>query len=344
VITIYWDKNDNRLATPEVRLQPSTAAMDAGNISANEGLAGLGSDSGSDFDVAANFSGTSAAAPHAAACALLILQAHGGPGSVTPSQMMSLLHSTAFPHDLDPNYSSASARATNGGKVNIAFSSDNESNAGTGLNDLNSLAVSYVGPSSIATIVFNPQGDAAHGGNVTGGNNGLDATNSYFSNLYPGMIWSTGTKAFTVGGGSVGLTQADVAATFSNTAPPGTAPSTTLPLTMTLTFPNPNFTGGKVLRFTVGRGVLHNSSVTGTVPGNGPTGGAATTQFSADLFGGGVVIPEGTVINDGMTFSGTLNDGSTFSGVIRNRIGAGYSNLDGYGFINAQAAAAAPLQ
>src|SRR5439155_4699713 len=169
VPVIYFDKNQNRLATPEVRLQPSTAAMDAGNISANEGLAGLGSDSGSDFDVAANFSGTSAAAPHAAACALLILQAHGGIGSVTPTQMMTILHNTAFPHDLDPNSSSATARATNGGKVTLAFTSDNEANAGTGSNDPNSLSVSYVGPSSIASIVFNPQGDAAHGGCVTCG-------------------------------------------------------------------------------------------------------------------------------------------------------------------------------
>ena len=44
-----------------------------------------------------------------------------------------------------------------------------------------------------------------------------------------------------------------------------------------------------------------------------------------------------------MSFSGTLGDGSTFSGTINNRLGRGYSNLDGYGFINVQAAAQAVL-
>ena len=57
-----------------------------------------------------------------------------------------------------------------------------------------------------------------------------------------------------------------------------------------------------------------------------------------------MLIPEGTVINSGMSFSGTLSDATTFSGVIRNRIGAGFSVLDGYGFINAEAAVSLPLQ
>ena len=44
-----------------------------------------------------------------------------------------------------------------------------------------------------------------------------------------------------------------------------------------------------------------------------------------------------------MRFSGTLADGSTFDGRIRNRLGAGFSQLDGFGFINAEAAVNAPL-
>jgi hypothetical protein len=38
-----------------------------------------------------------------------------------------------------------------------------------------------------------------------------------------------------------------------------------------------------------------------------------------------------------MSFSGTTAAG-TFTGVIRNRLGSGYSPVDGYGFINAQQA------
>ena len=44
-----------------------------------------------------------------------------------------------------------------------------------------------------------------------------------------------------------------------------------------------------------------------------------------------------------MTFSGTTSDGGTFSGTINNRIGSGFSVTDGFGFLNAQAAVAAPL-
>ena len=55
-----------------------------------------------------------------------------------------------------------------------------------------------------------------------------------------------------------------------------------------------------------------------------------------------MLLPDGTGNGVGMTFSGTLTDGSTFSGKMKNNIGAGYSELDGFGFINAQAAVAAP--
>ena len=44
-----------------------------------------------------------------------------------------------------------------------------------------------------------------------------------------------------------------------------------------------------------------------------------------------------------MTFSGTTSGGGTFSGTINNKLGAGYSKLDGFGFLNAEAAVGAPL-
>lgn len=329
-VTVYFDKNQNRLATPSIRLQPGVAALNGGNISSNLGLAGLGSDSNADTDTAPEFYGTSAAAAHAAACALLTLQAHGGRHSVTPAQMTTILHQTAFPHDLDPNMATGAVRGV-GGKVTLTFASDNESNTGTGLNDANSLAVSYNGPSYVKTLVFNPAGTAAAGGNVTGGNNGLDASNAYFSNSFPGMVFPAATTSFLVGDGSVGLTAADVTAATSNPAGP---PSTTQNYTLTLNFPNNNFTGGKLLHFTISRSIQHSATL--------PSGGNAF-NYSADLFGGGVLIPEGTIINPGMAFRATLGDGAVLNGNLVNSIGQGYSKLDGFGFINAQAAAAQPL-
>ena len=45
-----------------------------------------------------------------------------------------------------------------------------------------------------------------------------------------------------------------------------------------------------------------------------------------------------------MSFNGTTSGGGTFSGTIKNRIGAGYSPVDGYGLINAQTAVGLPIQ
>ena len=354
--TIFFDKNANLLPAPEIRLSPTVAAIDAANTSDFP----LGSDSGSDPDVNPNFSGTSSAAPHAAAVAALVLEAKGGPGSLTPAQMRSILQRSAYPHDLDPSFASASARTSTGGKVTITISSDgyNGTNASTAQNDPNSFAVSYVGSGAISSLVFNPGGTGATGGNVTGGANGEIDTNgtptsptvTYFQINAPGLVFETPTKAFTPGN-SVGLTAADVTATPSNPAGAPT-PAGAGFYTLSLGFPTGNFTGGKVLRFTVGRGAQRSSNVAtgGSATVLGP--GTTTVNSLADLFGGGVLVPGSydsatktySVITNGMSFSGTTTDGGTFSGTIKNRIGAGYSPVDGFGLINAEAAVSQTVQ
>src|SRR5262249_39824185 len=110
---ILFDSDGNRLAQQIVRQKPDVAA------STNVNTTFLSSDSTRDADTFPNFGGTSAAAPHAAAIAALVLQSRGGPGSVTQPQMRSILQNTAFPHDLDPFYASGAARASNGGKITI---------------------------------------------------------------------------------------------------------------------------------------------------------------------------------------------------------------------------------
>jgi hypothetical protein len=341
--TILFDADANRLAVPEIREVPTVAAADAANNSF------FGSESGGDLDVNPNFSGTSAAAPHAAAIAGLILQSRGGPRSVTPADMTKLLQNTAFPHDLDPSAASGTATTSTGtGTVIVTIDSDNDTNNLTGQNDPNSIQVSYVGLGSIASIVFNPNGAAAEGGHVTGGNNGIQdnvgsspSTVTYFENNFPGLVFQPGNKAFTLGTLS-GMAPSDVVVPlstapytgFSNLAP---APSngTSHFWTMTLGFTPGAFSAGDSLRFTVGRGAQH-SATTGSVAA--PVPGTTTVNPIADLFGGGVFLPSGTVVSDGMAFSGMMADGSTFSGTIKNNIGHGYSPVDGYGFINAELA------
>jgi hypothetical protein len=87
--TIVFNAAGTRMATPETRKKPDLAAPDGGDTT----FFYPGSDpDGSTFP---NFFGTSAAAPHAAGVAALLLQKAGGPGSLTPAQIKSVLQTTA---------------------------------------------------------------------------------------------------------------------------------------------------------------------------------------------------------------------------------------------------------
>jgi hypothetical protein len=382
--TIYFDDNGNRIpGGPLIRQQPSVAAADGGNTSFFD------SESDNDLDDFDNFYGTSAAGPHAAAVGALVLEAHGGPRSVTPTQLTTILHNTAFPHDLDPLTATGVVTTNNGGTITVTIHSDNEANGGplsgigiipgftpptvpppstpvaipntgTGEADPNSISISYTGtdPRSITGFTFNPGGDPkanadadpTEAGNVTGGNNGVDLTNTYFSNLFPGVVFLPSSVPFTMGTtqpNSLQLTDA-VVATPSNAAG---APSTmgTAYWTLGLKFGTPlgsNFVSGKALYFTIGRGEQHSAAVQGTTGNEDPSStssGSTIDDASGDLWGGGVLIPEGTISPNGMKFTVTLSDGSTVSGRMVNQIGHGYTPLDGYGFLNAEAAVNAAL-
>ncbi len=354
-VNIYYTKNDTRLATPEIRLQPRVAFADGANVSANMNVF-FGNDNGNDPDTTqGQFFGTSATGPHAAAIAALVLQNKGGRRSVTPAQMTSLLERSTLPHDLDPNFSSGSARITGGttgtGKVAITISSDGSlasaaGTTGTGGNDTTSFTVTYIGSSSLTGLTFNQAGTAANG-NVSGGNNGvtyaspdatIGGTTTYFENSLPGVVFLPGTKAFTL---NTTLTDSVAGAVATGSSPNGA--NATQYLGLGITIPSGNFPSTKSLRFTIGRGLAFAPSTGGTYNAvTNATGGAA--YYSADIFGGGVTLPSGVVSTTGMPFSGTTADGGTFSGVIRNNIGSGWSKTDGYGFVNAATAVSQTVQ
>ena len=366
-VMIYYDKNDNRLATPEVRLQPRIAAADGANVSANLSAVFASDDTEDPDTTQGQFFGTSAAGPHAAAIAALVLQNNGGRHSVTPTQMTSILENSTFPHDLDPNFASGAARVTGGstgtGKIAITISSDGSNASASGLtatggNDTRAFTVSYIGGSAVTSLVFNPGGTNANGG-VSGGNNGvtynapdatIGGTVTYFENSLPGVMFAPVSKAFTLNpttnAGTINNANAN---SVTGAAALGSNPSNvaaTQYYTLSITIPSGNFTSSNALRFTVGRGLARANTVGSTY--NAVT--SATTgqvYYSADIFGGGVSLPNDTTATSttgvGMTFSGTTADGGTFTGTINNRIGSGYSTVDGYGFINAEAAVAAPI-
>src|SRR5258708_12948973 len=95
-----------------------------------------------------NFFGTSAATPHVGGIAALVLQAHGGPGSVTPDQMRDVLQRSTFPHSLTPYH--ASGRAEGGGRtVTIQATSDYSD---VGEVNANQFSVNMSGHGSISSL------------------------------------------------------------------------------------------------------------------------------------------------------------------------------------------------
>ena len=126
-VTILFDENGNRLATPLLRDEPTIAAVDGVDTTFFPQPADQNDTDGDGFP---NFYGTSAAAPHAAAVAALLLQAGGGPTSISSATMRTLLESTAGDHDLDPAYSSATLTSGDGTiSLNVSANGDPSNNS-----------------------------------------------------------------------------------------------------------------------------------------------------------------------------------------------------------------------
>jgi len=299
--TIYFDKNSRRLRHVEYRQKPDLAAMDGANTTF------FSSDTANDDDTFPNFFGTSAAAPHAAAIAALVLDAAGGPGKVKPKKMREILQDSAFAHDLDPYFSWGFALSR--GNF-LAIDANADPNAISQF-DPNVFTVTHFGARALANLSLN-----GTGANPT--NSGAIVFDERTTPTpAPGQPFIVGRTE--------GLTALDIQAAFSL---PADAPG--LPgqwKQLDLQFLPGSFASGDSLSFGMDR---DESDVFGP-------GGAAGGN-SADLLGGGVLIPSGKFVPGGARFFGKFEGGFPFSGEFFNLIGNGYSQLDGYGFINAEAA------
>jgi Subtilase family len=104
-VVIYFDQNSNRLTIPEVRAKPEVAGVD-GVVTTFFGFPY--------FNAQFSFAGTSAAAPHVAGVAALVIQAAGGPGSIGPQTVKTVLEASSPPRDIDPEFSLAFGASSSG--------------------------------------------------------------------------------------------------------------------------------------------------------------------------------------------------------------------------------------
>jgi hypothetical protein len=104
-VVIYFDQSGNRLTTPELRAKPEVAGVDG------VGTTFFGSPYQADQFA---FFGTSAAAPHIAGVAALLIQAAGGPGSIDPGSVKFALEVTTPVRDIDPLFAAAMGASSSG--------------------------------------------------------------------------------------------------------------------------------------------------------------------------------------------------------------------------------------
>lgn len=325
-LPIYFDSAGNRLPHPDVRRAPQIAATDGGNTTF------FTTDSALDPDSQPNFFGTSAAAPHAAAIAALVLQAHGGPGSLTPTQMRSLLERSAFKHDLDVDHSSSAARGltitADGEYGDERRDTRPEWTTPGSMDNTRFFTVRYSGRSSIVSLTFDGIGANPTGLGTRRRSDGIVFDPQPFFGL-PALdnppLWQQGFP-FTVGAASPGISPSDVSATFRF---PGVGDANSRQFErMTVHFNPGRLAGGRAVSF----GIDRDEATTAY--------GVALAGNSADQLGQQVEFPSGRVVGPGLIYKATTANGRTFYGVVRNRVGAGWTPVDGYGYLNAKQAVA----
>ena len=186
---VFYDSRGNRLPASQVtRRKPEVSAVDRANNNF------FSADSPLDPDTFPNFGGTSASAPHAAGIGALVLEASGGPGSVSHAQMVSRLEGSAFPHDLDPDFATGTASGLTvsgkGGQGDERFTPPG------GMDDPRFFTVRYTGSVPLTSIDLD--GDTANPSGLSGGGVVFDprpfVPNSSGAYLHAGFPFTIGSR------------------------------------------------------------------------------------------------------------------------------------------------------
>jgi hypothetical protein len=313
-LPVYFDSSGNRYSRPQIRRVPQIASADGGNTTffVNDNLR--------DPDTLPNFFGTSASAPHAASIAALVLQKAGGPGSVSPTRMRARLARSTYKHDLDPGRSSGRARGLTitangpqGYEQDVVVKS---------MVDPKFFTLRYAGKVPLKSVTF--YGETAS----------PTALGTRYPPLSDGIVFDprpndgaptfrTDGFPFTIGATFGGLSKSSVAASFS--VPGGGESVAGQYRRMTLSFKS-NLKRGQALQFGVDRD-LAVSGFGGSNEGNG-----------ADELGGATFVPQDKTVPFGLGFVATRADGKKIYGAMVNRLGYGFTPVDGYGLVNAEKA------
>jgi hypothetical protein len=313
-LPIMFDSAGNRYNTTQVRRVPQVSGADGGNTTF------FGVDNARDADAQPNFFGTSASAPHVAAIAALALQKAGGPRSITPTNMRTRLEQSVFKHDLDPMRSGGTA---GGLTITAAGPQGYEQDVVPGpMNDPKFFTLKYDGNVPLKSVTFYGEtaSPTALGKRNPPDSDGIVFDPRHFDGVTP---FRTDGSPFRIGSTTGGLPWQQVVASFS--VPGGGQSVAGQYRHMTLTFTS-SLKKGQGLQFGVDRD-LAISGFGGSNEGNG-----------ADELGGATFLPSGLAVPAGMKFVAERTDGTKISGAMSNRLGYGFSPIDGYGLVNAEQA------
>jgi subtilase family protein len=151
---IYFDQNNNRLATPQTRLKPEVAGVD-GVLTTFFGAPY--------YNYPFAFFGTSAAGPTVAGVVALMLQEGGGPGSLSLDTVRTALENSAGPRNATPEVTQALG-SISGGYVAVT-----------------ALAQSYFGPTYLTLNYFGPAGQSIDTLTIDGSKPGLTFNTKEFA-------------------------------------------------------------------------------------------------------------------------------------------------------------------
>lgn len=151
---IYFDQNNNRLATAQTRQKPEVAGVD-GVLTTFFGAPY--------YNYPFAFFGTSAAAPTVAGVVALMLQEGGGPASLSLDTVRTALENSAGPRNITPEVTQAIG-SVSGGIVSVT-----------------ALAQSYFGPNYLTLNYFGPAGQSIDTLSIDGSKPGLTFNTKAFA-------------------------------------------------------------------------------------------------------------------------------------------------------------------